>query len=122
MLRKTVIGISVPPGSLRITRKAIFDGAPRDQRLFAQIIGTIYPKEISTTFLSRIETASPARSKQAWHDVRNAIETGAPPMFAPDRSVRTLRTISDAREKIRADLLSPSSSNKNRREAQSYLD
>ncbi len=39
-------------------RKAIFSGNPNERWLFAQIIGTVYPPEISTVFLKKIEAAS----------------------------------------------------------------
>ena len=71
-------------------RKNIFAGNPQEQRLFAQIIGTIYPAEISKDFLLRIETASPSASKQAWHEVRNAIENGIPVSAAATVRERTL--------------------------------
>jgi hypothetical protein len=80
-------------------RKAIFGGRPTERRLFAQIIGTIYPPEVSKQFVERIETASPASARKIWRDVRNALETGTPidisETEAANRALDTLASISD---------------------------
>ncbi len=56
-------------------RKAIFNGTPDEQKLFAKIIGAIYPTEIAAYMLvSRIERASPPGTKKTWREVRKAIE------------------------------------------------
>lgn len=54
-------------------RRAIFNGTTEEQRLFAKIIGSIYPPEISASLLERIERASPPAAKKTWREARTAI-------------------------------------------------
>jgi hypothetical protein len=52
-------------------RQAIFNGSLEEQRLFAKIIPTIFPEDISASLLTRIETASPPASKAPWREALN---------------------------------------------------
>jgi len=55
-------------------RKAIFNGTQVEQKLFAKLIGSIYPPDVSSSLLERIENASPTASKQTWREIRSAIQ------------------------------------------------
>lgn len=79
-------------------RKVIFDGTLQEQRLFAKIIASIYPPDIATSLLERIENASPPESKPTWREVRSAI---------PQLEVPNLNGVSVSQDKkyyIRVDL------------------
>ena len=74
-------------------RKAIFNGTPEEQRLFARIISSIYPPEISSSILTRIEKTSPPATKGTWNEARTSIGSSQPSfreresqaLFSPDK-------------------------------------
>jgi WD40 repeat protein len=63
-------------------REAIFKGTPDEQELFAKLITTIFPVEVSGPLLLRLERASPAATKNSWQTVIEAAAGAA--AFSPD--------------------------------------
>jgi WD40 repeat protein len=60
-------------------RQAIFEGSPEDQELFARLIPSLFPPEISAPLLSRIETTS-GSEKKIWQTAQQ--NSGA--VYSPD--------------------------------------
>ncbi len=64
-------------------REAIFRGTQDEQELFAKLISTLFPTEVASPLLRRLQRASPA-SSQAWQQAINA-STDAAAAISPDR-------------------------------------
>ena len=56
----------------------IFSGTPDVQRLYAKIIPTIFPQEISVDILKNLERTSSPATKTIWHQARTNIEAQPP--------------------------------------------
>jgi hypothetical protein len=55
-------------------RNAIFGGNSNEQELFAKLIPTIYPKEISDSLLDKLIAVSSPRTKRTWQKQRFHVE------------------------------------------------
>lgn len=70
-------------------RKAIFQGSAEEKELFARLIPTLFPPEVSAPLLQRLEKATPGPGAKIWKDARLNSITGV--SFSPDG--RLLATI-----------------------------
>src|SRR5262249_13561711 len=65
-------------------RETIFRGTQDEQELFANLISTLFPVEVSSPLLHRLKRASPASSQQAWQQAIDA-STFAAAAISPDK-------------------------------------
>jgi len=63
-------------------RKAIFEGSADEKELFARLIPTLFPPEISAPLLTRIESVTPGPERKIWQDARARPVKGT--SFSPD--------------------------------------
>lgn len=63
-------------------RKAIFEGTPEDRELFAKLIPTLFPAEVSAPLLLRIEKATPGPESKIWQSAQRQGINGA--VYGPD--------------------------------------
>jgi WD40 repeat protein len=63
-------------------RKAIFEGTPADRELFAKLIPTLFPPEVSAPLLLRIEKATPGPDSKIWQSAQRQSINGA--VYSPD--------------------------------------
>ncbi|MEK6320044.1 MAG: carboxypeptidase-like regulatory domain-containing protein [Acidobacteriota bacterium] len=56
-------------------RKALFSGTADERKIFAKIIPTMFPEELSVSLLQKLESASPSAAKQTWRDARENLQT-----------------------------------------------
>lgn len=56
-------------------RKALFNGTADERKIFAKIIPTMFPEELSVSLFQKLEAASPAAAKQTWRDARENLQT-----------------------------------------------
>jgi WD40 repeat protein len=70
-------------------RKAIFQGSAEEKELFARLIPTLFPPDVSAPLLRRLENATPGPGRKIWEDARKNSITGV--SFSPDG--RLLATI-----------------------------
>jgi len=64
-------------------RQAIFNGTQEEQELFASLIATLFPIEVSGPLLRRLQRASPTSAKQTWQKAMEASASAAA-AFSPD--------------------------------------
>jgi hypothetical protein len=58
-------------------RKAIFDGDQREQELFAKLIPTIFPKDISASLLDKLIANSTGTAQETWKQGRGHVSVSA---------------------------------------------
>jgi len=64
-------------------RQGIFGGTQEEQEVYAMLISILYPVEVSTPLLKRLEKGSPPETKAAWQRALETSASGAA-AFSPD--------------------------------------
>jgi len=63
-------------------RRAIFQGSAEEKELFARLIPTLFPPEVSAPLLRRLENATPGPERKIWEAARKQPSSGA--SYSPD--------------------------------------
>jgi hypothetical protein len=85
-------------------RKVLFRGTPQEKELLARMIGTIYPPNVATSLLAKLENSSPTPKASAWRKerekiVRPAYEEQGPANTPPLKQVPPSTSIDNSSNK-----------------------